>query len=362
MKIFIEDNFIRLPKYCGYNFWSDFFPIIKKNIVQSDANQIIIDFSNVIKIDSSTAAALEELENSVQGLNKQIIHKGMSSELQESFQIFSGTTLQVKEKTKPINFFVRVGEKTYNFYDTILEFLYLVSETFYWSIKDLFNSKGRLKNSAVSASVAIGVNALPIIALLSFLIGLVLGLQSAAQLRQFGANIFIVHLIGISMTREMGPLMTAIILAGRSGSAFASEIATMKVSEELDALKIMALNPVRFVVVPKFYGITLSAPLLTIVADVLGIMGGFVVAVVYLDLTPYTFFSELINVLMVWDIITSLIKSFVFAWIIVLIGSHFGFQASGGPEGVGRVTTQSVVASIFGVIVADSILGLVFYF
>jgi phospholipid/cholesterol/gamma-HCH transport system permease protein len=136
----------------------------------------------------------------------------------------------------------------------------------------------------------------------------------------------------------------------------------MKVSEELDALKTMALNPIRFVVVPKFYAMTLCVPLLTILADVIGIAGGFFVAVTYLGLSPMTFINEVIKVMIIKDIVTSIIKSFVFAWIIVLVGSFYGFQAEGGPEGVGRVTTQSVVVSIFMVIVADSLLGLIFYF
>jgi phospholipid/cholesterol/gamma-HCH transport system permease protein len=198
--------------------------------------------------------------------------------------------------------------------------------------------------------------------LISFLIGFILALQSAAQLRQFGANIFIADLIGIAMLREMGPIMTAIVVAGRSGSAIASEIATMVVTEEVDALKTMSLNPIRYVVVPKFHGITLTMPLLTIFSDFLGILGGFIIGITYLQLSATAFLNELATVVIMKDVLTGLFKSIIFAWIIIIVACYYGLKVTGGSEGVGKATTASVVASIFYVIIADSIMGLIFYF
>jgi phospholipid/cholesterol/gamma-HCH transport system permease protein len=200
------------------------------------------------------------------------------------------------------------------------------------------------------------------VGLIVFLIGLVLALQSAYQLRRFGASIYMADLLAISLTREMGPLMTAIIVAGRSGASIAAEIATMQVSEEIDALRTMGLNPVRYVVVPKFQAITVTVPALTIYANVLGIFGGLVVAVLYLDIGATAFLGQVFDALVVKDVVTGLVKSLAFAWIIVLIAAHRGFAARGGAESVGLVTTASVVSSIFWVIVADAGFSLLFYF
>ena len=206
------------------------------------------------------------------------------------------------------------------------------------------------------------MNAFPIVALISFLIGFILALQSAAQLRQFGASIFVADLISISMTREMGPLMTAIIFAGRSGSAIAAELATMVVTEETDALKAMGLNPVRYNLVPKIHAISTMMPLLTILSMVLGILGSLLIGVVYLGIGVKPFMMQAINALILKDILTGLVKSIVFAWLIVITSAAYGLRVRGGAADVGRATTASVVTSIFLVILADSVLGLLFYF
>jgi phospholipid/cholesterol/gamma-HCH transport system permease protein len=242
-----------------------------------------------------------------------------------------------------------------------MDFLFLVADVMYWTVVDIFRRDGRRKGSFVQQANNIGVNAITIVGPLSFIIGLVLALQSAAQIRNFGANIFIVDLTVIAMMREMGPLITAIILAGRSGSAIAAEVSTMKVTSELEALQTMALNPVRFVIVPKMHGGLVTVPFLTILADVLGILGGMLVAFYFLDISPYVFINRIGSVLENRDIIIGFFKSLVFISIVVLTGSFFGLKVEHGAEGVGLVTTRAVVVSITLVIVADSILGLIFY-
>jgi phospholipid/cholesterol/gamma-HCH transport system permease protein len=200
-----------------------------------------------------------------------------------------------------------------------------------------------------------------IVATMSFIIGLVLALQSAAQLRSFGANIYIVDLTVIAMMSEMGPLITAIMVAGRSGSSIAAEIATMKVTSETDALRTMGLNPIRFVVVPKMHGGIATMPFLTIIADAAGIAGGLLIAVTTLDISPLVFFHRMQESLLVRDIIYGMLKSVVFAYIIVITGSFYGFMVKRGAAEVGRVTTTAVVVAISLVIIADSIMGLLFY-
>jgi phospholipid/cholesterol/gamma-HCH transport system permease protein len=233
--------------------------------------------------------------------------------------------------------------------------LVLSSEIFYWSIVDIWKTKGHRKGSFTNQSIQIGFNALPIVGLLSFIVGVILALQSAVQMKNFGADQFLPLLLAHAFVRELSPLITAVIVAGRSGSAIASEIATMKVTEEIDALKMMALNPIRYVVVPKFHALTISMSLLVTFSIVVGILGGAIVAVLYLGQSFSSFMDACIDTISTQTFVISLLKSTVFAWQIVIIGSYYGFSASGGAEDVGRVTTQSVVASIFGVIIMDAI-------
>ncbi|MFZ5518360.1 MAG: ABC transporter permease [Candidatus Zhuqueibacterota bacterium] len=333
------------------------------HVLQSLREDVLeIDLSEVTNIDSAGVALLDEIKTTAisSGLSVQFIR--IPEKIDKAIASFSTEGHPISATQETPLFLERMGEGVYAFSKKAMDLLYLTADIFYWSIIGLVDRKGQRAGSFVQQSVLIGVNAFQIVGLISFLIGLILALQSAAQLRQFGANIFVADLIGIAMLREMGPIMTAIAVAGRSGSAIASEIATMVVTEEIDALKTMALNPIRFVIVPKFHAITLTMPLLTILADLVGILGGFVIGVTYLQLSGTAFFNELLTVLILKDVLTGLFKSVIFAWIIMIIACYQGLNVTGGAEGVGRATTASVVASIFFVIVADSILGLIFYF
>jgi len=317
-----------------------------------------INLSAIATVDSAGVTLLDELLSkfpSIQYINTPFF-------LQQAISNFSTANLPPEKVEEVPGILESLGEKAIQFKIKFMDLLYLTADIFYWSFSGIFHKKGQREGSFVQQCLLIGVNALPIVGLISFLIGLILALQSAAQLRQFGANIFVADLIGIAMLREMGPIMTAIVVAGRSGSAIASEIATMVVTADLAALKTMALNPIRFVMVPKFHAILVTMPLLTILADLIGIFGGFIIGVTYLQLSPQAFVNELMTVLILKDVFTGLFKSFIFAGIIVIVGCYQGLHVTGGSEGVGRVTTASVVASIFFVIVADSIMGLIFYF
>ncbi len=335
---------------------------ISQFALKDGRSRIIIDLAGVAAIDSAGVALLDEIKTKYTTINRDIQLSNIPSNIQQALDSFSTEHLPAETIPSKAGFFESVGEYALRMNKSFMGLLYLIADIFYWSIVGLFHRKGQREGSFVQQSVLIGVNALLIVGLISFLIGLILALQSAAQLRQFGANIFVADLIGIAMLREMGPIMTAVVVAGRSGSSIASEIATMVVTEEIDALKTMSLNPIRHVIVPKFHGITLTMPLLTIMADLLGILGGFIIGITYLQLSATAFFNELVTVLIVKDVLTGLFKSIVFAWIIITVACYFGLRVTGGSEGVGKATTASVVASIFFVIVADSILGLIFYF
>lgn len=207
-----------------------------------------------------------------------------------------------------------------------------------------------------------GVDAVPIVALIQFLLGVTLALLGASQLRQFGANIYVADLVGIAMVQEIGPLMTAIIVAGRSGAAFAAEIGTMKVSEEVDALIAMGFNPQRVLVLPKVLAVALAMPCLLLIANVVGMCGGAAIGVAFLDISLTAYFNETYAALDLWMIMQGLIKALVFAVLVAGIGCLRGLQVQSGAESVGRQTTSAVVSGIFMIIVANAIFTVIFQY
>jgi phospholipid/cholesterol/gamma-HCH transport system permease protein len=204
-----------------------------------------------------------------------------------------------------------------------------------------------------------GVDALPIVGLLAFLLGVVVAYQGAAQLRIFGANIFVADLVGLSMLREFAPLITAIIVAGRSGSAYAAQIGTMVVTEEMDALRTIGIDPQELLVLPKLLALAITLPLLTVFADVLGVAGGMLMAQTRLDVGYGEFLDRFVKAVAVRDFLIGVLKAPVFAAIIVVVGCFQGFRTEGGADGVGQQTTRSVVWSIFLVIVVDAAFSVV---
>lgn len=208
---------------------------------------------------------------------------------------------------------------------------------------------------------AAGVNALPIVALISFLMGLIMAFQAAIPLRQFGADIFVANLVGLAMLRELGPLMTAIVLAGRSGSAFAAELGTMKVREEIDALITMGLDPVQFLVVPRVIAAVLMTPLLTVFSNLLGLVGGSVV-VLSLGFPLVTFFNQVQSAVSYGDLLGGLVKSFVFGVLVAAIGCLRGLQTKPSATAVGESTTRAVVSGIILIVITDGIFSVVYYY
>jgi len=215
---------------------------------------------------------------------------------------------------------------------------------------------------AVHQAMSVGVEAVPIVSLISFFMGTILALQGAYQLRKLGAMQLVAGAVAIVMTRELGPLMTAIMVIGRSGSAFAAEIGTMKVNEEIDALETMALEPVHFLVAPKFLAMVLMMPCLTTWSDFMGVAGGGLFGVTVGGFTWSTYFRATLDALVRRDIVTGLIKSVMFGLVITAVGCQEGFATGLGSEEVGRSTTSAVVKSIFLVIAVDLVFTALFYF
>jgi phospholipid/cholesterol/gamma-HCH transport system permease protein len=238
----------------------------------------------------------------------------------------------------------------------------LSAKAAYWTFVAPFKGRKVKWGNAIHQMVSAGVDSVPIVSLISLFIGIVMALQGAYQLEKFGASYYVTALVGVSMTRELGPLITAIVIAGRSGSAFAAELGTMKVSEEIDALEAMGLDSVRYLVVPKYLALLVMMPCLTLISDLMGILGGAVFEIIQLDQTFRMFLTATRDFLVMRDITTGLIKSLVFGLIITGVGCYEGFSVEGGAEGVGKATTSSVVVSIFLIIFADVIFTGVFYY
>ena len=209
--------------------------------------------------------------------------------------------------------------------------------------------------------VAIGVRSLGITVVILFMVGMVIAFQTAYQMRSIGAEILIPGLLGVSITRELGPMLTALVIAGRAGAAMTAEIGSMKVTEQVEALEAMSVDPVEHLVVPRFWASVLTVPLLTVFANAAGILGGFLVCVAKLGITPASFFTQVFQTMVLGDVTAGLTKSLIFGMLICVVSSYRGLRVSGGAGGVGRATMQAVVGSFFLIILADFIFTVLFY-
>lgn len=238
----------------------------------------------------------------------------------------------------------------------------LMVETFAWMVVAPLRGKGLRVRSAIESFVEFGVRSLPIVGMICFLVGVIIALQSSYTLEKWGANRFIATLVAVSALREMAPLMSAIIITGRSGSAITAEIGTMKVGEEIDALEVMGLNPVKYLVVPKFMAMLTAVPCVTLIAMFIMIFGGFVASVVVVGVDPTVYIEQTTRSLAEKDLVVGLVKSVFFGVAICWVGVYRGLQVEGGAEGVGKMTTSSVVTSIFLIIIVDLVFTVLFYF
>jgi phospholipid/cholesterol/gamma-HCH transport system permease protein len=240
-------------------------------------------------------------------------------------------------------------------------FVALGLELFYWVLIAPWRGVRLRVGKLITELNRVGIEAIPIVALIAALMGIILALNSAGQLRAYGAEKYTANLVGIALTRELAPVITAILVAGRSGSSIAAEIATMKVSDEIDALRVMGVNPREYLLVPKLLALILGMPVLVILSSLVGIAGGFIVAVGGLHLPFETYWDQTVNALHVRDIALGAIKALVFGGLIGLTGCTLGMRVQGGATGVGRVTTTAVVASYVLVILANTFFTLLFF-
>jgi phospholipid/cholesterol/gamma-HCH transport system permease protein len=259
-------------------------------------------------------------------------------------------------------FLSQIGGVTTNGLAYVGSLALLAGRAGYFTVIGPFRGEPLRLRSAISQAMEVGVRALPILSLITFFIGLILALQGAYELRTFGALNLVATAVALGMTRELGPLITAILVIGRSGSAFAAEIGTMKVTEELDALKTMAIGPIPYLVTPKFIAMMVMVPCLTIWANFMGIIGGSVFGVADAGFTFPSYIQASLDALFLRDIMTGLIKSLMFGITIAAVGCYEGLSTGAGAEQVGRSTTRAVVMSIFLVVMVDVIFTAIFFF
>ena len=332
-------------------------------VTAAKARNVIIDATDVDYCDGSGIALfvhLRALQRKARaGLEIHGLRPEFEGLLQES-ELGDLEQLQTRQPEKT-NLAEELGRGIVGFWEDTRSLISFVGELVSALGTAVMHPKNVRWRDVVRVAESAGVNALPIIVLVSFLMGVIMAFQGAISLRRFGADIFVANLVGLAMLRELGPLMTAIILAGRSGSAFAAELGTMKVREEIDALKTMGLDPVRFLVVTRVVAAVVMTPLLTVFADLLGLIGGALVMRSF-GVPLITFYHQVQYQVSYGSFVGGLVKSFVFGILVAAIGCLRGLQTTTGASAVGESTTRAVVSGIVLIVITDGIFSVFFYY
>ena len=328
-------------------------------------HEVEFDFSSVSYTDSAAALAILNIQKgaTAKNINSHLVH--FPEKIERIFGVIDEEALTrppLKTVEKREGLVMQIGENSLQIVQDIIRFIAFAGELLIAMMYAVFHPRSVRARDVLFYMKRAGVDGLPIVGLIGLLIGLILAFMSFLQLRMLGASIYVPALVSYAVVKELGPIMTAILVAGRSGSAFAAEIGTMVVNEEVDALKTMGFDPASFLAVPKIIALVIVVPVLTLYADLFGILGGLLVGVIGLDMSFNAYIIQSLKAIAVFDVITSLIKAAVFAALIAGIGCQRGFQASSGAQDVGRVTTSAVVSAIFLIVVADSFFAIILYY
>jgi len=334
-----------------------------ESVTAAKARSVIIDASKIDYCDGSGIALFVQLRDLQRRLGGQLEIKGLRPEFQELLDESDLGNLESLEKRRQAqrNLIADTGRVVVGFWKDTRWLIAFIGELATALGKAARHPRSVRWRDVSRVAEAAGVDALPIVILVSFLMGVIMAFQGAISLRRFGADIFVANLVGLAMLRELGPLMTAIILAGRSGSAFAAELGTMKVREEVDALKTMGLDPVRFLVVTRVIAAVCMTPLLTVFADLLGLIGGAVVMRSF-GIPVVTFYHQVQYQVTYGSFVGGLVKSFVFGILVAAIGCVRGLQTTTGASAVGESTTRAVVSGIILIVVTDGVFSVIYYY
>ncbi len=325
-------------------------------------NQVEINLLDVDYLDSASSIFIHNLQEKLLKKSIKIDILCDNQEIIDILHLVKYSKTQSKEipHAQKRTMIEKIGQNTYLNYLGFLSFMSFMGELFITKLHYITSFKTiRFREIAFEINES-GVKAFGIVALTSFLIGLVVAYQSAFQLKIYGANIFIVDMLGISVLRELAPIITAIVIAGRSGSAFTAQIGAMKITEELDAMRTMGFDPYRFLVVPRIIALMITLPILIFVADIMAIIGGMLVANIDLGISTSLFLERFVEVVDVKHFYIGLIKGPFFAFLIATIGIYRGMMVKDDTQSIGFNTTKSVVESIFAVIICDAIFSIAF--
>ncbi|MGP6089567.1 MlaE family lipid ABC transporter permease subunit [Antarctobacter jejuensis] len=338
---------------------------IRAQVVAAELSpEVTLDLSAVEAMDTAGAWLLIDAQTRIQDRGGQCQIVGASQVHSELLEVVRKSIPTHGIAPKPRHGFFdwleAVGLKIWSGVFSLFEMLSFLGEVVVRLGGVILHPRRLRVTALVHHMQEIGFNAIPIVSLMAFLIGVVMAFQGAVQLRQFGAEVFVVDLIAISILRELGILLTAIIVAGRSGAAFTAAIGSMKMREEIDAMQTFGLDPVEVLVLPRVLALVFMLPLLGFVADVMGLFGGAMMSWIELDVSPGMFQTRLYDSVDVWHYVVGLIKAPFFAVIIAIVGCYQGMKVGGDAESLGRLTSTSVVQSIFLVIVADAMFSVFF--
>ncbi len=338
---------------------------LEATIRSEPLRNVVIDMRDVAYLDSAGAAILTDIYQISRESDNEVKLANVPENIRDFLEFVDLEKIKqagsLKGREEP-NLLVQIGEGAQKFYANAKDIIVFIGAVAEAMGQDLIRPKKAKWDRIWKLIERAGADAIPIVLALSFLMGGILAFQAALQLRKFGANIFVADLVSVSICIEMGPLLAALIVTGRSGAAYAAQIGTMQVAEEIDALRVMGIDPVKYLVAPRIIAVALALPCLTLFADLIGIFGGCVISVFSLDLTPTTYFNQVHKVLEVSDVLKGLGKSVAYGVEIALIGCLRGFQVRGGAESVGAATTSAVVTCIFVLTVTNAILSLLYHY
>lgn len=332
--------------------------------ISNNVINVILDLKNITRYDSFLLAFIHRLESICSAKELGFTMVGINPEMQNYIDLL--TPKSEIANLKPDNKFSlfvsieKIGENAKSQLSDVREFIEFFGLLIIKVLKLFVKPFSMRWEDFPAQFLRSGVMALPITVLIVFLIGLITGYQGATQLKRFGADMFIADLIGISITRELAPLMVAILVAGRSGSAFAAELGSMKVTDEINALSSMGYDRIEFLVLPRVLAVVLSIPFVVMICNVVGVFGGLIAAITTLDVTVTSYVTRLEISLSYGDLASGLIKSIFFGFVIAAIGCYKGLKVEGGADAVGRFTTSSVVIGVFLIILSDAIFTFIF--
>ncbi len=323
------------------------------------------DVSDVGQVDSAGMMLFIRSYDALKANNCSIEVAGATSEHEKMYHLLRRYThksslARPAFSSRFLNPLQTIGKKFVAFIVDFMEFLSFIGENFINLLYAIVNPRSIRFGAIVKNIEEAGVRAMPIVALTSFLIGVVIAYQGAVQLEKFGANIFIVDMIALSVSRELAPLITAIVVAGRTGSSYTAQLGVMKITEEIDAMRTMGFDPHRFLVLPRIMALMIALPLMIFFADIIGIGAGMLISHTHLHLSYAEFIHRLQKVLAVKHVWIGIFKGPFFAWLIAAVGCYRGFQVSKNTESIGRYTTISVVNAIFLVIACDALFSVIF--